>query len=592
MRCCALDEAALPDQLGLELLEEQAVSATKLFNERKYTEAEALALKLLDLAPNLRHALRVLYEIRKAQKRVKAAEALGRRLSALPGTAEMRAAANLSFAQYILGQGRFAEAREAAERALIAAPRDASAHQVMGMVLTETGQVQPGEYHYRQALALLGRDEGVLLSNLAWNLKLQGRQDEAAELYEKALTLRPDNKRGVGGYAQAEMARGNQAHAARLLGDALTKWPDDRALRLLYARLELTRGNAAAVLARLNDAPENLLPLELSTRGQALALQGELTQAVACYATAKKILREREGWSYQAETFAAQAAAYKAYFTADRILPLPRAAEPPTRQPVFLLGFPGSGASLLEQLLAHLPGCAPGAEFATIADLAARVERLTGAGAYPQALDGALVGEGQDLPVQLRGYYQQARDRLGARARFMTDNTPSNLWHLGLIKLLFPEAPIIHILRHPCDVMLDVLSRAEKLEGNAGVSLASAARHYALSMEMVKHYRAQLTLRYLPVRYEDLVTAPRATLTRVVEFIGADAANLPSEETLRTNAIRPAGPVPSHFAARVPVHTRGVYQYRAYLAALPNLFIDTGATLAPWISALGYGDAP
>jgi tetratricopeptide (TPR) repeat protein len=582
----------LPDQPGLALLEEQAVNATKLFNERKYTEAEALALKLLDVAPNLRQALRVLYEIRKAQKRAKAAEALGRRLSALPGTAEMRAAANLAFAQYLLGQGRFAEGREAAERALIAAPGDATAHQIMGMVLTETGQVQPGERHYRQALALLGRDEGVLLGNLAWNLKLQGRQDEAAELYEKALVLRPDNKRGVGGYAQAEMTRGKRAHAARLLEDALAKWPGERALRLLYARLDLTRGDAAAVLARLDDAPENLLPPELSTRGQALALQGELTQAVACYAAAKRILREREGRNYQAESFAAQAEAYKAYFTAERVLPLPRAAEPPTRQPVFLLGFPGSGTSLLEQLMAQLPGCTPGAEFSTVADLAARVERLTGAGAYPQALDGALVGEGQDLPAQLRAHYQQARDRLGAETRFMTDRTPSNLWHLGLIKLLFPEAPIIHLLRHPLDVMLGVLARDEKLEGNADVSLAAAARHYALSMEMVKHYRAQLTLRYLPVRYEDLVAAPHATLARVAGFIGADAASLPPEETLRANAARPLGPVPSHFAARAPVHTRGVYQHRAYLAALPNLFTDTRATLDPWIAALGYGDAP
>ena len=53
----------------------------------------------------------------------------------------------------------------------------------MGVVLTETGRIQAGERHYRRALALLERDDGLVLANLAWNLKLQGRLDEAAECY-------------------------------------------------------------------------------------------------------------------------------------------------------------------------------------------------------------------------------------------------------------------------------------------------------------------------------------------------------------------------------------------------------------------------
>ena len=85
VRCCALDASALPGEPALALLDAQAQEATKFFNEKKYTEAEALALKLLDLAPNQRLALRVLFEIRKAQKREQAAEALARRLAGLPG---------------------------------------------------------------------------------------------------------------------------------------------------------------------------------------------------------------------------------------------------------------------------------------------------------------------------------------------------------------------------------------------------------------------------------------------------------------------------------------------------------------------------
>src|SRR5271156_1521753 len=119
VRCCALEEAALPGEPALVLLDALGQDATKLFNEKKYIEAEALALKLLDLAPNLRLALRVLFEIRKAQKRDKPAEVLVRRLAGLPGPSAIRAAANTQFAQYLVAQGRYAEAEAPAAAALM-----------------------------------------------------------------------------------------------------------------------------------------------------------------------------------------------------------------------------------------------------------------------------------------------------------------------------------------------------------------------------------------------------------------------------------------------------------------------------------------
>jgi hypothetical protein len=92
------------------MLEPQALEAAKLFNKRQYLAAETLALQLLDLAPNLRPTLRVLFEIRKAQGRVLAAETLARRLAALPGTAALRAAAAMQLAQFLIVRGRYAEA--------------------------------------------------------------------------------------------------------------------------------------------------------------------------------------------------------------------------------------------------------------------------------------------------------------------------------------------------------------------------------------------------------------------------------------------------------------------------------------------------
>ncbi len=592
-QCCAIDATTLPKAAAVAMLDPLAQAAVKLFNEKKYDESETLALKLLELAPNQRLALRVLFEIRKAQKRGKAAEALARRLANLPGPAALRAGANMQLAQYLVAQGRHADAEAPAAAAIMATPKDATAQHVMGVVLTETGRLQAGEWHYRRAWALLGRDDGLILANTAWNLKLQGRLDEAAALYEQALALRADNRRGLGGYAQVELARGDAAKAMRLLDDALARWPDDRSLRLLRALTDLAVGKPEAVLARLHDAQDRLLAPEFSARGQALARLGQPVEAVAHFAAAKKMMRERGGLAYVPGPFEARFEAYKAYFTGDRVQPLPRAGEAPGSQPVFLLGFSRSGTSLLEQMLAHLPGFAPGDERAPMADFAEIVPRLVGATAgYPEALDQLLVADGVDLPDRLRAQYMAARGRLARPGlRYITDRSASNAWHLGLINLLFPDAPILHVLRHPLDIVLSNFSQDRALEANCGVSMAATARHYALSMRMIRHYRGQLTLRYFPLRYEDLVRAPGATLRRVVEFIGADPAGIPPDDILRANAASHGGPVPAHYALREPIHGRGRYRHQEYAAVIPDLFAEVQETLAPWISELGYARA-
>ncbi len=594
-RCCGLDPASLPGPAALELLNLQGAEATKLFNEKKLREAEALALKLLDLAPNHRLALRVLFEVRKSENNAKAAEALARRLAESPAdNPALAAAANLQLAQLLINQARHAEAEPAASAAVKHSPRDATAHHVLGVVFTETGQFRQGELHYRQAVALRGEGDGLMTGNLAWNLRQQGLLDEAASLYETALASRPENLRAIGGFAQVETARGNFPHAAQLLDGALAKGTD-RSLRLLRAMLELRQNQPDAVLNRLNDPPESLLPAEILLRGQALLALRQTGEAIAAFATARQLQRERYGQIYQPEAAIRQAELYKAYFTANRLAPLPRAntggpapgnPAPVGPQPVFLLGFPGSGTTLLEQLLAQLPGFAAGDEFAPMAGLLDLPE-LAG---YPDCLTDMLIGERQHLPGRLAArVLEQFRDAgiTSGDQKFVTLRAPGNAWHLGLIKLLFPEAPVIHLIRHPLDIVINNFGRDKKLQANCGVSLIALARHYDLTMSLIAHYRGQLTLRYLPIRYETLVTEPALTLRNVQDFIGATAA-IPAESALRANAITPATRYPAHVIGQKPIHARGVFEHLAFEAAAPNIFTEIRPVLTPWIQELGY----
>ncbi len=584
-RCCDSNAAAWPETGSAEILDPMAAEASKLFSEQKTREAETLLLKLLDLAPNHRLALRLLLELRKAANINPATEVLGRRLAALPGTAVQATAANLALAQWLIGQNRHAEAEPAAREALKNSPRDPTAHHVMGAVFSEAGQLRQGEHHYRRALALQAREDGTLLGNLAWNLKLQGKLEESAANYQRALAIRPDNRRAIGGFAQLEAARGNYDHAGKLLDAALEETPADRSLRLLRVLLDLILKRPEAVLERLDDTVE-LLPPELIARGQACLALDRTADAIAAFAMAKQLQRERFGRQYAPNTFIARAAQYRAFFTANRLAALPKlpAMEPP--QPVFLLGFPGCGTSLLEQLMAKIPGFIAGDELMPIAELLS----LPAFENYPDCLLDFLIGDGLDRLAALR---TQVLETLGTACdaskehQFITLRAAGDVWHLGLIKMLFPEAPIIHLLRHPLDVAVTNFSREKQLEADCAVSLKALAQHFDLTMSMIRHYRGQLTLRYLPIRYEALVEDPAAALREILEFIGFDAA-IPAATELRANGAAAAGRVPNHAVVQQPIHDRGIGRFRIFEAAAPNLFSEIRPILAPWIEALGY----
>jgi Tfp pilus assembly protein PilF len=582
IRCCDLDQAALPEPASLELLNPMAAEATRLFNEKKIAEAETLVLKLLDLAPNHRLAVRILFELRRAGNRHPATEALARRLAALPGEPAQVSAANLALAQWLIGQGRHSDAEPAARIALKASPRDVTAQHLMGVVFTEAGQLREGEHHYRRAASLHDREDGMLLGNLAWNLKLQGRLDEAAGIYQRALALRPDNRRAIGGYAQVQAARGDAPHAARLLDEALLLPPADRSLRLLRSLLDLEMDQPEAVLERLNDTA--LLPAELIARVRAMLRHNRIADA---FATARQLQRERYGQTYAPAPFVEQAERTKNFFNSNRLAALPRLAPEPGPRPIFLIGFPGSGTSLLEQLLAKLPGIAAADTAAPIAGLL----KLPMLANYPECLSDLLIGDGQAQLSALRMHYLQSLIAAGLvikEQRFVTLRGDADAWHLGLIKMLFPEAPILHLIRHPLDIVFTNFTRDKKLEANCAVSPAAIAKHYDLVMSMIRHYRGQLTLRYLPIRYEALLGDPGASLRQIIDFIGAEA-ELPGDAELRANRRSTASPVPGHAVVQEPIHGRGLNGARRAAAIAPDIFAEAMPILAPWIEELGYG---
>ena len=108
------------------------------------------------------------------------------------------------------------------------APENPQAHNLMGMIMTEANRPQVGEYHYRRVLELTGQRDPILLANLAWNLKNQGRMAEARALYEESVAAAPDIRQTLLGFARLEEADRDFAAAAEILDMADARSPTIR----------------------------------------------------------------------------------------------------------------------------------------------------------------------------------------------------------------------------------------------------------------------------------------------------------------------------------------------------------------------------
>jgi tetratricopeptide (TPR) repeat protein len=586
-RCCSVaDLTPAPPEAVRHLLPviERAVQAHR---NGDIATAERLCLDVLELSPGRPLALRVLYEIRKAEGRSTAAEALIRRIVHLDPN---DFAATNELTLILLEKRALAEAERHARNAVRIAPENPQAHNLMGMVLTEAQRPQPGEYHYRRVLELSGTRDPIVLANLAWNLKAQGRMAEARALYEESAAVAPGIRQTLLGWARLEEADRNFAAAAVILDRLQAQFPRDGAAQVaravLLGRMH-RRKEAVALLDGIAGETNGgrLGPDELLEKGRLLDQMGQYDAAFAAFIEGKRVARELSGQAYLADAADQLISRLRGFFTAGRLATLPRAAvRTDIAQPIFILGFPRSGTTLIEQTLTAHRTVAAGDELPLINDIAAIMPRMLNSPlGYPEALTELWMGDQRAGLDNLRDYYLQKVAQMGVidpGAAWFTDKMPLNETHLGLIALLFPDAPLIHVIRHPLDVMVSAISNHFTHGFHCASALETAARHYVKVMELVQHYRAEMALRYIAVRYEDMVDDQENTVRRILDFVGAEY----DPQCLRFHENRRYARTASYAQVTEPLYRRSYYRFRHYLKQLEPVV----PILAPAIERLGY----
>jgi hypothetical protein len=231
------------------------------------------------------------------------------------------------------------------------------------------------------------------------------------------------------------------------------------------------------------------------------------------------------------------------------------------RSPVFIVGFPRSGTTMLEQMLDAHP------RFVSMDEqpiLQSCIERMKAMGLeYPYQLDQL---DAAGISVIRDVYWAEvARIAPPSNAQQLVDKNPLNLLRLPMIRRLFPQAKIILALRHPCDVILSCYM--QNFRSPAFMLLCSSlerlAMSYANSMQSWIHHQQLLSPDVLTLRYEDTVTDFPAQIDRIADFLDMEDRRHLAEFSAHA-ARKGYISTPSYSQVIEPVNTKAMGRWRAY----------------------------
>ena len=446
------------------------------------------------------------------------------------------AAAQLNLAMALYRSGEPRRALEPLDRLLRREPGSLAAHHLRAAARMAVGEAQAAIEDYRAVLAVRPGEAYVWLT-LGHALKTVGRQAEAVAAYRESLRIAPH------------------------LGEAWWSLANLKTVRFAPADITAMR----AQLARRDLGEEDRTAFEFAL-AKALEDAGDFAAAFDHYRSGNQ--RRRARLPYDAEAHGAfvrrSIEVFTPAFFAGR--EGQGCADP---DPIFIVGLPRSGSTLVEQILASHPAVEGADE---LPDLTAIARRLAGddAQSYPACL--ARLG-GEELTALGQDYLERARPwrRLG-RPLFV-DKFPGNFLHIGLIRLILPRATIIDARRHP---MACCLSAYKQLfaEGQAySYDLADLGRYYRDYLAMMAHYDAVQPGAVHRVVYERLVADPEAEVRALLAHCGLGF----EPQCLRFHETRRPVRTASSEQVRQPLFTDAVDHWRAF---------------EPWLGALSEALGP
>ena len=492
--------------------------------ENRIPEAEAVLREHLKRHPTDVAAIRMLAEVAARIGRYLDAEnLLARCLELAPGFA----AARHNYGMVLHRQNKPEAALAQVELLLAEEPRNPGYRNLKAAILGRIGEYSASIEHYRSVLADYPNQAKVWMS-LGHSLKTAGNNAESVDAYLKSIERAPE------------------------LGEAYWSLANLKTFRFSPQQTQAMREQLAGGKLSADDR----FHFEFSL-GKALEDAGEYEESFAHYVEGNRLRRQMI--RYDADENAAHVERSKKLFTpgffAERAGMGCQAPDP-----IFVVGLPRSGSTLIEQILASHSQVEGTMELPDVAMLArvvgGRTTRTSGS-AYPRALEKFSEDELRALGER---YLAQTRIQRKTPAPIFIDKMPNNFAHVGLIHLMLPNAKIVDARRHPLGCCFSAFKQHFARGQNFTYDLAEVGRYYRDYVELMAHFDAVLPGRVHRVLYENMVEDTEGEVRRLLAYCG-----LPFEEgVLRFHENQRAVRTASSEQVRQPIFKEGVDHWRHY----------------------------
>jgi predicted Zn-dependent protease len=522
----------------LKRLPAEVVTATSLFSDGDLAPAEQIVRAFLLQNGDEPEAMRLLARIALAHDVLDEADIL---LAAVLALAPGYTAARYDFAQALIKRQKHAEAMEQIDQLLAADPANADYRILAATAAVGLGQHEQAIELYRDMLRDFPQSWDVALW-MGHALKTLGRQREAIESYRAAAAARPD-------FGDAYWSLANLK---------LYRFGDDEIVAMRAAEAEPTTGLADryhlcfALGKALEDRQEVAESWRYYERGNALKRSEsgyrpgvhEINTRLQAKVCTKAFFETRQGWGAQG------------------------------RDPIFVLGLPRSGSTLIEQILASHSQVEGTQELAniqrTVLDIAGPDPDDENP-PYPAAL--ADLGA-EDFRALGERYLAETRVYRTDRPIFV-DKMPNNFRHIGLIHLMLPNARIIDARREPMACCFSNLKQLFAQGQEFTYSAEDIARYYRTYLELMRHWDEALPGRVLRVQHEDLVDDLEGGVRRLLAHCGLDFEPACVDFHKTERSVR----TPSSEQVRQPIFRDSLDQWRKYEAWLGPLKTALGDAL-------------
>jgi len=459
---------------------------------------------------------------------------------------------------------QYARALASYDRAIALKPGYANAHYNRAITLKRLGRPEEALAALERAIALKP-DHAEAYNNRGVLLQEMKRYAEALACFERVIALNPNHVEAHNNRGVILMSLGNLSEAEKMFLAASRLKPGfpDPLFNLVNLRnYQSAEGAEVREIRELLDRP-GLAPGDREhlyfSLGKILDDCGRYDDAFDCFRRANEI--RNTGVAYNPALVQSMTDATIEVFSRE-FLAQPSAHASASGVPLFIVGMPRSGTTLLASMLSNHPAIGAAGELSTLGDLAMGLGSETPGGAvYPAAARQLSAAAAAQV---ITGYEQRLRRDFSPEQRpeirHVIDKNPLNFRHLGLITLLFPQARILHCTRHPLDTCLSNYFQRFPLHLDYCFDLRNIGHFFGQYARLMEHWRTIPHLKMIEVRYEDMILHTEATARAALGFLGLEW----DERCLTPHTNRYAVETASQWQVRQPIYQRALERWRHY----------------------------